>query len=107
MFSYERQVATAMLTTPDRTQRDEVVVFVGEALAAMPEFLRMGISLITVGLTAWSGLRRLVGAARSGPDELAWLKNHPVGLVRQWVRALQSLVLFAENEKMEAAAPCG
>ncbi|QXC62101.1 hypothetical protein KSP35_04635 [Aquihabitans sp. G128] len=105
MFSYERRVVTSMLTTDDQAQRSEVVAFVGGALAAMPEFLRLGITAITVALTAWSGLRRVVGAGRSGPDDLAWLKTHPIGLVRQWVRALQSLVLFAENEKMEAATP--
>ncbi|CAN5674157.1 hypothetical protein BH10ACT1_BH10ACT1_13990 [soil metagenome] len=107
MFSYERRVATSMLTTDDTAQRTEVVAFVEGALSSMPEFLRLGITVITVALTAWSALRGAVGANRSGAAELAWLKGHPIGLVRQWVRAIQSLVLFAENEKMEAASSCG
>ncbi len=104
MFRYERRVVAALLTTPDPVQRQEVVAFVGGALGSMPEFLRLGIASLSVGLTAWDAVRRLVGLGRSGPDDVAWLKGHPVGLVRQWVRALQTLVLFAENEKMEAAA---
>ena len=104
MFRYERKVVAALLTTPDPVQRQEVIAFVGGALGAMPEFLRLGIAALTVGLTAWDALRRLVGAGRSGTDEVVWLKGHGLGVVRQWVRALQTLVLFAENEKMEAAA---
>lgn len=103
MFPYERRVVSALLTTTDPVQRHEVTGFVDHALGAMPEFLRLGIASLSVGLTAWDALRRLVGMGRSGPDDVAWLRGHRLGLVRQWVRALQTLVLFAENEKMEAA----
>lgn len=103
MLSFERRVATAMVTTDDASIRSEVVAFVDGSLGAMPEFMRAGIYAITIGVGGWSGVRRLVGASRSDPELLVWLEEHPVGLVRQWARALRSLVLFAEQEKLEAA----
>ena len=103
MLSFERRIVTAMISTDDPRIRAEVVSFVDEALAAMPEFLRAGITAITIGATTWDGARRLTGRARSDAATLAWLEDHPIGLVRQWVRALRSLVLFAENEKLESA----
>src|SRR3954470_19823023 len=105
MLSFERRVVTSMIGTDDPQIRSEVVGFVDGALAAMPEFLRFGITAISVGASTWDGARRLVGARRSDASTLEWLEEHPIGLVRQWVRALRSLVLFAENEKLEAVAP--
>lgn len=104
MFSYERRIVSSLLVTDDPTLRREVEDFVDGALSDMAELLRVGIVVITVALTVHAGARALVGAPRTGPAEVAWLKAHPIGLVRQWVRALQSLVLFAENEKAEAGS---
>ena len=104
MLPFERRVVTSMIGTSDPGIRGEVVTFVDGALRAMPEVLRAGITAITIGTGGWDGARRLVGARRSDEATLAWLENHPLGLVRQWVRALRSLVLFAENEKLESAA---
>ena len=103
MLSYERRVITALLTSSDPAEERSISSYVGSSLAAMPEILRFGIAAISVALGAWSALRRLVGAGRSGPAEVAWLEAHPVGLVRQWVRALRSLVMFAEQEHLELA----
>jgi len=103
MLPLERTVVTAMLTTTDPTQQREVVEFVGSRLTAMPAHLRAGMAGISVALATWSGARRLIGAGRSPSDVVSWLDDHPLGLVRQWVRALRSLVLFAEQEKLEAA----
>ena len=103
MFAFERRVVQAMITT-DRTQiRNEVEAFVDTSLAAMPEHLRAGIAGITLLIGSWSAARRLLGLGRSDQATLTWLESHPVGLVRQWARALRSLVLFAEQEKLEAA----
>jgi hypothetical protein len=104
MLSFERRVVTSMIGTDDPQIRSEVVSFVDGALAAMPEFLRLGITSISIGAGTLDAARRLVGNRRSDDATLAWLEAHPIGLVRQWVRALRSLVLFAENEKLEAAA---
>ncbi len=104
MWSFERRVVTAMITTEDRKIRADVVSFAGGSLGAMPEFLRFGIGAITVGLATWDRGRRLVGAGRTDAEILAWLERHPVGLVRQWARALRSLVLFSEQEHLDAAS---
>jgi hypothetical protein len=110
MLSYERRVVAALLTDADPARSRAVTGFVGGSLGAMPEHLRLGISGISIALGAWSGARRAVGRGRSGADEVAWLEDHPVGLVRQWLRALRSLVTFAEQESLgdaEAAAASG
>lgn len=104
MFAFERRVVRAMITTEDPQIGAEVEAFVGSRLGAMPEFLRIGITAITVVVGGWCRARRLAGAGRSDDQLLSWLEQHPIGLVRQWARALRSLVLFAEQEKLEAAA---
>ena len=104
MLSFERRVVSAMITTSDAGIRDQVVAFAGASLGAMPEFLRLGITAITVGLTGWTRLAALAGRRRTDEQLLAWLEGHPIGLVRQWARALRSLVLFSEQELLESAA---
>lgn len=106
MLSYERRVVTALLTTPDPAEAESTRSYVAGALGAMPEVLRLGISGLSVLLGAWASARALVGRRRSGADEVAWLQHHPIGLVRQWVRALRSLVLFSEQEARELAERC-
>lgn len=103
MLSYERTVVAALLTTDDARIRTEVTDFTANSLAAMPPHLRAGIAGISVILGAYDRARRLVGVRRSPAAQVAWLDEHPVGLVRLWVRALRSLVLFSEHEKLEAA----
>lgn len=102
MLAYEQRIVTELMTAQDPTVRHEVTTFVGESLQAMPEFLRLGIRGLSIGLTVRDRGRRLVGRAGDDAAELAILRGYPIGLVRQWVRALQSLVLFSENELLEA-----
>jgi len=101
MLPYERRVVDALLTSDDPARRRAVVDHVGATLAAMPEHLRAGIAGETVLLTTWTAVRRR-GRPPVLVDELAWLEHHPLGLVRQWVRALRSLVLLAELEMLDA-----
>ncbi len=103
MLPYERQVVDALLVSDDPEIRRAVADHASAALAAMPEVLRAGIAGETVLLSTWSAARRR-GRPLDPVDELAWLEGHPIGLVRQWVRALRSLVLFSENELLEARA---
>lgn len=103
MLPFERRVVTALLTTDDAAQGQAVVDFADGSLGAMPEILRFGIAAISVALTVLVGGRRLVGRDPSDAELVEWLQSHRLGLVRQWVRALRSLVLFAENEAMPAA----
>jgi hypothetical protein len=101
MLPYERRVVDALLSSDDPARRQAVADHAAAALAAMPEVIRGGIAGETVLLSAWSAARRR-GRAIVPVDELAWLEGHPIGLVRQWVRALRSLVLFAEQEMLQA-----
>lgn len=104
MLTFERRVATALLRATDPVQRERVLRYVDGSLAAMPEILRAGLVGLTVVLGPWARVRTLAGAGRSDQELVAWLEGHPVGLVRQWLRALRSLVLFAEEETMVEAA---
>jgi hypothetical protein len=103
MLPLEHRTVASMLSGADPDGRETVTGFVDDTLAAMPELIRAGIVAITVALTVWTGLRRVLGADDSPAARLGWLEDHPVGLVRQWVRALRSLVLFAEQELLEDA----
>lgn len=103
MLSFEHRVVGALLGPGDPGRRAAVTRHVDLALRAMPEVIRLGIAGESVLLGAVVGVRRTV--RRTTPaEELAWLEDHRVGLVRQWVRALRSLVLFAEQEMLEAGA---
>lgn len=102
MLAYERRVVAALLSTDDPGRRRAVEDHVSGALAAMPEIIRLGIAGETVALGAWSTVRHR-GRVWDGQAEVAWLDGHPIGLVRQWLRALRSLVLFAEQEMLSAA----
>jgi hypothetical protein len=101
MLPYERQVVDALIGSDDPARRTAIADHVGATLAAMPEHLRAGIAGETVLLTTWSAARRR-GRPIDAADEVAWLDGHPIGLVRQWVRALRSLVLMAEQEMLAA-----
>ena len=104
MLPYERRVVEALLTSDDPELRQEVVAYVGATLAAMPEVLRTGLVGETILLGTWSAVRRRRSSATDATADIAWLDGHPVGLVRQWVRALRSLVLLAEQELLQARA---
>lgn len=104
MLPYERRVVDALLTTEDAGQRQTVTDFVSGALGAMPELLRLGIWGLSVLLGAYAGVRDAIGRRPDPEAEVAWLDGNPIGLVRQWVRALRSLVLFAEQETLEAGS---
>jgi hypothetical protein len=103
MLPYERQVVEALIGSDDPIRRQAIAEHVGATLAAMPEHLRAGVAGETVLLTTWSAARRR-GRPLAPADELAWLEGHPIGLVRQWFRALRSLVLLAEHEMLDADA---
>lgn len=104
MLAYERRVVAALLSTTDGTRTAQVSDYVDGALGAMPEVLRAGIAGISVGLGTFSKIRRVVARPRDPASEVAWLETHPIGLVRQWLRAIRSLVIFADEETHEAAS---
>ncbi|HSO95259.1 MAG TPA: hypothetical protein VLV81_04390 [Acidimicrobiia bacterium] len=101
MLWFERQiVATLMSPTTDDRWRPEVEAYVDGALRSMPEYLRAGVGAESLAFGAWPRLQRALGRldpAALGQQVERW-KTSRFDPVRQYVRLLQSLVLFAENE---------
>lgn len=93
MLWFERQVVSALVVHLDGAHRRVVEDHVDGALLAMPQHLRAGLAGQSVLLGALARLR-----GRGEAVAIESLDNHPVGLVRQYVRALRSLVLLAEHE---------
>ncbi len=100
MLWLERRVVESLVQSSDPDRRAAITEYVEGALKDMPEPIRAGVAGESLLLGAWPALRNTVG--RFGDAELAaqvgrW-EQSPIGLLRQYVRALHSLVLFAEHE---------
>ncbi len=94
----------ALVQTSDPDLRAAVVAYVEGCLADMPEHLRAGVLAESLALGTWARLRSL---GRGDQDTLrrqlaAW-EHHPIDVVRQYVRLIGSLVLFAEVELTDGA----
>jgi hypothetical protein len=107
MLWFEREVvATLVSPALDAEQRSAVEKYVDDSLRAMPEHLRAGVAAESVLFGAWPRVQRLFGGLdRPALDARVerW-KGSRVDLIRQYVRLLQSLVLFAEHELTPGAA---
>lgn len=107
MLRFEREVVRSLVTSPDDQLRSTIEVYVDGALRAMPEYLRVAVAAESVVLGAWAGVQGRRGG--SDPTALVHLldrwEESRVGPVRQYVRLLRSLVLFAECELTPAPAP--
>ncbi|NLV56269.1 MAG: hypothetical protein GXY13_11725 [Acidimicrobiales bacterium] len=103
MLPFERRIVDALTAGTLPEHRDAVIEHVALTLAAMPEVTRAGFAAESIAFGAWSAVRSRVRPT-SAADDLARLERHPVSLVRQWVRALRALVLFAEQELIGAEA---
>ncbi len=89
----------ALLASVAEPKRTTVADHVDGVLRDMPEHVRAGIAGQSVLLGAWWAARsRLPGADPGGAALIESLEANPVGLVRQYIRLLRSLVLFAEHE---------
>jgi hypothetical protein len=102
---FERRVVDCLTRTDDPALRAAVADYVEASLGAMPEHLRAGVLVESLALGAWV---RVVSRGRRDDDGLrrrlaAW-EHHPVDVVRQYVRLVGSLVLFAEVELGDRAA---
>jgi hypothetical protein len=98
---FESQLVGALMSpaTDDRA-RAAVESYVEEALRSMPEHLRAGVLAESLLFGARPRLEHALGrlddkVLRARIDR--W-KTSRIDVVRQYVRLLQSLVLFAENE---------
>jgi hypothetical protein len=94
MLGFERRMVAALTTTSDPALRAGVEGWVDDTLRDMPEHLRFGVLAESIVLGLWARLRAAV-------DDAALLRSFegsPLWPVRQYVRLLRSLVLYAENE---------
>jgi len=106
MLWFDRQVVRALAQDADPGQLAAIETYVDGALRAMPEHIRLGVAAESVALGGWSkvdGLRRRSGGAAPGP-RLGPLESSPIGPVRQYVRLIKSLVIFAQHEQPEPSA---
>jgi len=98
---FERQVVgTLMNPTLDPAARSAVESYVATTLQSMPEHLRAGVAAESILLGSWSWVEDRMGRLdeRRLRSRVAGWKTHKFDPIRQYVRLLQSLVLFAENE---------
>ena len=101
MLWFERHVVGALVNPAlDARQRAEVESYVDRSLHAMPEFLRAGVAAETIAFGALPRLQHAFGRLddRRVHTRVARWKNSKLDPVRQYVRLLESLVIFAENE---------
>ena len=99
MLSFERRVVDALLASVADPKRTTVATHVDGVLRDMPEHIRAGIAGQSVLLGAWWTTRsRFPGGDNGGVALIEHLEASPIGLVRQYIRLLRSLVLFAEHE---------
>jgi len=98
---FERQVVGALMhPSLDADTRAAVESYVAGTLHSMPEHLRAGVLAESLALGSRSWLEQRTG--RFDRDRLRarvmrW-KHSSIDPVRQYVRLLEGLVLFAENE---------
>ncbi|HEX5095128.1 MAG TPA: hypothetical protein VFX21_03910 [Acidimicrobiia bacterium] len=107
MLSFERSVVGALMDpAADAERRRAITDYVDTNLRSMPEHLRAGVFAESLVLQTWVRVSARPGTAderRLRARVERWQYSR-IDLVRQYVRLLQSLVLFAENELEPAAA---
>jgi hypothetical protein len=84
----------------DADTRAAVEAYVADTLHSMPEHLRAGViaESITLGSRSWIEQRTGRFDRERLRSQLVRWKHSSIDPIRQYVRLLESLVLFAENE---------
>ena len=107
MLWFERQVVGALMSSDlDDRARVAVESYVDETLRSMPGHLRVGVLAESLLFGARPRLAHALGRADSAGLRARidrWSTSR-IDFVRQYVRLLHSLVLFAENELAPGAA---
>ena len=101
MLWFEREVVASLVNPSlDDDGRAAVEGYVAHSLSVMPEHLRLGVAAESLVLGAWPRVQHALGRfdRSSLRGRLERWKASRLDPVRQYVRLLQSLVLFAENE---------
>jgi hypothetical protein len=109
MLWLEREVVGNLIAAADPDARSAIEAFVDGSLRDMPEHLRAGVAGESILLGAYvAGLRAAGRLPADDPDALTELldswESSRIGVLRQYVRMLKSLVVFAENELAPEAA---
>ncbi len=98
MLWLEREVVASLTADVEPAHRAAIEGYVDGVLEDMPEVLRLGVAGESVVLGAGIRLARRAGSRR---DLHAWMdmfERSPIGPVRQYVRLLTSLTIFAIEE---------
>jgi hypothetical protein len=100
MLWLEHEVVASMVAHRDQQRRQAVEAYVDGALRAMPQHLRLGVAAESVVLGVMPAFQRAFGRldATSMEAHLRRWSLSPLGPVRQYMRLLHSLVLFADHE---------
>ncbi len=107
MLWLERQVVASFANPAlDERTRHSVEAYVENTLRSMPEYLRAGVAAESLLFGAWPRIASSLG--RLDADGIKrrierWSTSR-LDPLRQYVRLLHSLVLFAENELVPDAA---
>lgn len=108
MRRFERR-AVALLTRRDADpgERAAIEAYVGETLAMMPDHLRIGVALESAVLGVADAAARSVGLLDDDRLRrvLTYFESSPVTPLRQYVRLLRSLVVYAGEELDEVEVP--
>jgi hypothetical protein len=107
MLWFERRVVeTLMDPSLDANARAAVESYVDTTLRSMPEHLRAGVAAESLLLGAWPRVASALGRRddTSVERQVERLRTSRLDPLRQYVRLLHSLVLFAENELVPDAA---
>jgi len=103
MFWLEGRVVSALACEDDARTGGAITEFVSTTLTAMPQHLRLGVALESIGLGVLTRVRYGVD-----PDDdqirraIEGWERFPVGLIQLYPRLFASLVLFAQQELAEA-----
>ncbi len=101
MLWFEQEVVGALIRPDlDADTRAAVESYVAGTLHSMPEHLRAGVMAESIALGSRSWIEHRAGRfdRERLRDRLARWKHSSIDPIRQYVRLLESLVLFAENE---------
>ena len=95
VLGFERRIVAALVDGADAGVREAVERWVDASLDDLPDHVRLGIRAQSIVLGAWY---------RNRPDDAlpALLQASPLWPVRQYLRAIRSLVLMAQHELVPA-----
>ena len=103
MLWLERRVVTALAGPDDVRTGGAISHFVDTSFTAMPQHLRLGVVVESLALGTYVRLRH---GADPSPDaiirSIAQWEHNPIGVIRQYARLLSSLVVFAQQETIDA-----